>query len=263
MPGPVPLRRFLAVSFALGLILGLTGGALLLLESHCRRFERVAYQDFRVAVFLKKGLPERAVKVAQDKLGAVPDVDGTTFVSPDESLADLRQEDAELFESVAILGENPLPAALDVRMSPDGIARVHQLVAQAFAMEEVADVRYKSAQVAAILQARFYGSVIGLAVNAAMTLSAACMLAGIWLRKGRSDWGQTLAVGAGALAGQGAVFLLAFPMRRHLLHWDAPRSWRVLLWVLCAAGLAWSLDVVRAAAQPKAKEGRPEDALSA
>ncbi|MBI4678408.1 MAG: hypothetical protein HY748_12580 [Elusimicrobia bacterium] len=247
-------RQRVSAFFALGLVLGFTGGALLLLESHCRAFERSALRDFRVVAFLKPGLSGSALKVEEERLGCLPGVEEARSVSSDASLGALRREDPELFDSVALVGENPLPPAVELQLDSDGVARVPQLVAEAFASQEVSDVRYPGGQAAAILHARFYGHFVGVAVNAALTAAALSILGGLWLGRGAA-WPETIWTGVGALLGQAAAVLLALPMRAHALWWDVPRGSQALLWVAACAGAAWALSASSKGRPPVAKDG--------
>ncbi|MBI5883498.1 MAG: hypothetical protein HZB91_10395 [Elusimicrobia bacterium] len=256
MPAPSPRQR-LAAFFALGLVLGFTGGALLLLEAHCRAFERGALGDFRVVAFLKRGAGAGESKVEEERLRALAGVEDARFVSPDESLAALKREDPELFDSIALVGDNPLPSAVELRLNAEGVARVPQVVAEAYSSETVADVRYPVSGASAILHVRFYGFFIGLAVNSALTAAAIAILGAIWF--GRSAaWAETLWTGVGAVSGQGAALLLAFPMKKHALWWDTPGGWQMFLWGAACAGAAWALVASRPRwARPGIRDSEP------
>jgi hypothetical protein len=254
VPAPSTRQR-LAAFFSLGLVLGFTGGALLLLEAHCRAFEQSALKEFRVLAFLKRdaGAAGGAWKVEEERLRALPDVTDARFVAPEDSLAALKREDPELFDSVALVGENPLPAAVELTLAPDGIARLPQTVAEAYSSENVVDVRYPVSAASAILHARFYGHFIGLAVHASLTAAALAVLGGLWFGRAGAPL-ETLWTGLGAAAGEGFALLLALPMRKHALWWDAPKTWQILLWAAACAGAAWAL----VASRPRVPRSEPQ-----
>ncbi|MBI5623107.1 MAG: hypothetical protein HY924_04945 [Elusimicrobia bacterium] len=253
MPAPSTRQR-LAAFFVLGLVLGLTGGALQLIESHCRAFERGALAEFRVVAFLNRGAGQAAWKVEEERLRALPEVEEARFVSPDESLASLKREDPELFDAVALVGENPLPPAVELRLSPEGVTRVPQTAAEVHSSEAVSEVRYPVSTASAILHSRFYGHYIGLALNAALTAAALSILGGVWFGRAAA-WSETLWTWLGSAAGLGAALLFALPMRRHALWWDTPEVWRMFLWACACAGAAWAL----VASRPRGHRLEPRD----
>lgn len=212
--------------FIFGLLAGLSGEALLFLRQHCLGAETALAEDFRVLAFVKENAADARLKVLEEQLRSMPHVKDTRFVPADESLAGLREQEPELVESVTWLGENPLPAAFEVRLEPSSLSRFPEWLAAAEPLLDELDVRYKAGQVRAVMQLQFYGHFLTLVLCAALCLSALAVVAALgWtrspLRLSRHA-PAAAAAAAGAAAGMGAVCLLVLPMKTHFAWWSAP-----------------------------------------
>ena len=265
-------RSLWVVSCLVGLIGGLGGETLLFFESQCARVEEALKDDFRILLFLKSDVDEGRRKVLDEKLLALPDVEGIRYVSSGDALAELRRRDPELAESALIVGDNPLSPAYELRLSNEGFGRVPALIAAARAVEGWADVRYKPAQVRSILQAQYCRHLLAVVFSAMLCLVLMLALAALW-RAGRgaglgrsgaspveggAGWGRfgwgfrfpafspaPLAAAAGAAAGAGLTALIAIPIKLLTSWWAWPSlaSQAVLVagaavagWVLCGRG---------------------------
>ncbi len=224
-----PLRRF-GAAYALGSILGLMGASLLFLENSCRSIESSLLEEFRIIAFLKPDLDEGRRLIVEEKLGALPDVAQTRFVSPQQSLDALKKEDPDLAESLALVGENPLPGAFEVRLDPEAVSRVSQWVLEAYGLTELADIRYQPVLVQAILQVQFYSRFLALVRGAALSLGVALLLGSMWLsgpKRAESGAGESSSEAAGVswavsavglamglFSGAGLSYLLISPIRQ-------------------------------------------------
>src|SRR6187551_393770 len=109
---------------ALAAAAGLAGETLLLAERHCSRLEASLRDDFRVVLFTRASLEESRAKVLEEKLRSAPEVADVRFIPADEALAALKRDDPELADSVALVGDNPLPAAFEVRPAPEAFTHL-------------------------------------------------------------------------------------------------------------------------------------------
>lgn len=202
---------------------GLTGEAILQLESQSRGVENQLLEDFRIILFLKPNLPEGRLKVVEEKLGALEGVESLRYVSAEESLEQLLEAEPELARSAAALGGNPLPASFEARPSASAMTRVARLSDEMLELSDIADVRYKPHQLRAILKAQYYGRFLRLLLNAAFCLAGFAAAAGLWsLREGAPrprPAEAALAAGAATL-GMISCALLIYPMREL-----APGAW--------------------------------------
>lgn len=237
----------MVVAFAV--MAGMAGESLLLVRAQVAHFEAILRDDFRVLMLLKTDPAEAQVKVLADKILGLPDVAAVRFVSRDEAMAELRQEDPELVESVAWVGDNPLAASFEVKPSPGGLIRFAEWISGLRKLDEGADLRYRSGQVRAILQAQLYGHFLGLVLNA--LLCGVAVLLGICLWRaprwpgdgklhhggpaGRAALWLLGAAAAGAAAGMAAALSAAWPTRHYLPWWDLPQvAHQLLLWAAAA-----------------------------
>jgi hypothetical protein len=240
----------LSLCVLLGLVAGLGGETLLFMQRQCRVVEESLRDDFRVLLFLRADLDDGKQKVLEERLRSLPDVDDVRGVSRQEQLAALKKDDPELIESVALIGDNPLMPAFEVRLGEAGIAKIAQWLTQAQPLADWADVRYKPAQVQAILQAQLYARFLDLALAALVCLGAALALAGIWsagragsLLLRREGALAALLTALGAVGGVGLVCLMVLPLRSVAPWWGWPTVGGQLAllagssaagWVLCA-----------------------------
>lgn len=237
-----PALRLLVV-FCLALAGGLAGEALLVLKRHCAGIETALHDDFRVLAFLRGAPDEARLKVLEEKLRALPDVEEAAFVSRDEALSRLRAQDPDLVEAVTWLGENPLPQAFELRLAPGSLGRFPQWLAAAAPVSEWAELRYKPGQVRAILQVQFYERFLGVVAGAVFCATALVALALCWAGGSRllsrRQGAAALAAGLGAAAGMAAACAAVYPMRHYFPWWAAPAATEQALLVLGAILLGW------------------------
>jgi cell division protein FtsX len=245
----------LASLFALAAAAGLAGETLLLAERHCSRMETSMRDDFRVVLFTRTSLEESRAKVLEEKLRAAPEVAEVRFITADEALAALKHDDPELVESTALVGDNPLPAAFEVRPTPEALAHLGAWVEGVQRLADWSDLRYKSGQVQAILHLRLYTFLLR------MTLSTLlCLIAGIALvalapfstEKGRSavsPAGSAAAIlwaaGGGAI-GVALALAMSWPLHRYEMLWAWPRPLAQLSLLAVCATLGWFSSLWRA-----------------
>ncbi len=233
---------------ALASAAGLAGETLLLAERHCSKLEASLRDDFRVVLFLHGSLEESRAKVLEEKLRASPEVADVRFVSADDALAALKRDDPELVESVALVGDNPLPSAFEVRPTPESFTHLGAWLDGAQRLAEWSDVRYKPGQVQAILRLRFYARLLRMTLSTLLCFLAAVALITLGSGAKAAPGARKIvlwAAGAGA-AGLLCAVMIAWPLRREerLWAWPAPLAQAAL--IAACATLGWSLPLWRA-----------------
>lgn len=236
---------------ALGAGIGLSVQTLLFLERQSARLESALSEDFRVLFFLRGAADEARVRVLEEKLLAAPEAAEVRYVSPKEALDALRREDPELVEAVALVEENPLPGAFEVRPAAESYAALPRWISEAARSGEWSDVRHKPAQLQAVLQARFYARLLRVVLNTLLCLAAALALSALASARAGGPAAPRMRDGAaaafGACAGALLAAAIAWPLKRHdwLWAWPGPASQAVLL--VAAASLGAVLSPWRAA----------------
>ena len=250
------VKARLASLFALAAAAGLAGEALLLAERHCSRLESSLRDDFRVVLFTRASLEEARAKVLEEKLRAAPEVADVRFISADEALAALKRDDPELAESVALVGDNPLPAAFEVRPTPESLTHLGAWLDGAQRLADWSDLRYKPGQVQAILRLRFYAHCLRMTLNTLL-----CLVAGLALgvlggsfspEKGKDGAAPrglmpsvAWAAGGGAVGAALAV-AISWPLHRDELLWAWPQPLAQLALLASCATLGGFLSLWRA-----------------
>lgn len=216
----------LFVLSACALLGGLLGESLLFLERQSGKAAELLLADFRAVVFLKPGVGEDRVKVVSDKLRALGSIEDLRYVSRDEAFAGLRRADPELVDSIALLGENPLQPAIEARFAEGSVGRTAQWVESAYSLGEVSEIRYKSAQVRAILQAQFYRHFLRLILDMALLIVAIVLAYTLWSagpsHPDRENGVRAFSAAVGAAGGMMAAYLLVWPLRGLYAWWAWP-----------------------------------------
>ncbi|MEQ1919341.1 MAG: permease-like cell division protein FtsX [Elusimicrobiota bacterium] len=246
----------LASLFALATAAGLAGESLLLAERHCSRLEASLRDDFRVVLFTRASLEEARAKVLEEKLRAAPEVADVRFISADEALSTLKRDDPELAESVALVGDNPLPSAFEVRPTPESLTHLAAWIDGAQRLAEWSDLRYKPGQLQAILRLRFYAHCLRMTLNTLVCLIAGLALgtlAGSFLTergRGAASSHSTLEFmlwsAAGGAVGAALALAITWPLHRDELLWAWPQPLAQILLLAACATLGWSLSLWRA-----------------
>lgn len=240
----------LASLFALAAAAGLAGETLLLAERHCSRLESAMRDDFRVVLFTRASLEEARAKVLEEKLRAAPEVADVSFISADEAMAALRRDDPELAESTALVGDNPLPSAFEVRPAPEALTHLGSWIDEVRRLADWSDLRYKPGQVQAILRLRFYAYLLRVTLSTLLCLIAALALGVVGLsaggRSAKEKEKMALWAAAGGAAGAALALAIAWPLHRDELLWAWPRPLSQLALLAACATLGWSLSLWRA-----------------
>ena len=198
------------------------GQSLLLLHAHCAAVDGWLRRDFRVVAFLDRGVDEVRRTVAEEKLRAIEGTSAVRFVSTADSLEELAQ-DPDLARSVAFLGENPLPGAVEVELDERPGRGSRWMLG---GISPALGTSIQTSSGARDMQMRFYRELLSLS----LTLAAGALLFAfssfLWRRRERGAWDASAARGAavagtGAAAGMFLVALLALPLQRR----DALRAW--------------------------------------
>jgi cell division transport system permease protein len=103
-------------------------GVFLLLYLNLRAVAASLQSDFKVAVYVQEGVPPQGIAELQGLLKADPGVQGVSYISKEQALADFRAQFPTESHLLQGLGENPLPASFIVSLgpslrSPDAIRR--------------------------------------------------------------------------------------------------------------------------------------------
>ena len=235
----------LACLFALAAAAGLAGETLLLAEGHCSRLEASLRDDFRVVLFTRPSLEESRAKVLEEKLRAAPEVADVRFISAEEALAALKRDDPELAASTALVGDNPLPAAFEVRPSPESLTHLGAWIDGVQRLADWSDLRYKPGQVQAILRLRFYSHFLRMTLSTMVCLFAGLALAALSLAV-RGAASSVLWTAAGGGAGAVAALAISWPLHRDELLWAWPGPLAQVTLLAACATLGWSLSLWRA-----------------
>lgn len=242
--------RWAAALAVAALFGGILGEGLLFFRAQAREGERLLADDFKVFVFLREGVDDARASVVGERIVAMSETASAQYVSPEEGLSRIEARDPTVFRSVAVIGENPLSGAIEVRLRESALAGVSDFAARMRAFEEVDEVVFKPLQARVLLQVRFYerfASMAATLAGAAVSLWAAWALAG-FLRSKRTgeDLGE-LARGAGVSVASAALGMacsawLAVPASDGWISVTADWGGRFsLLALAAAAGAAASL----------------------
>lgn len=239
--------------FAFAAAAGLAGETLLFAERHCARLEESLREDFRVLLFLAPG-PRSSeagrIAILEESIRSQPEVLAVRYVSSEESLAALKRDDPELAESVALVGDNPLPGAFEVQPAPQALTRLGAWIDGVRRLASWSDIRYKSAQLQAVLRLRFYAHFLRVTMSALLCVVSALGLT-LLFASARApspprSWALAAWAGLGGVYGMAMAAMIVWPLHRDELLWAWPGLSQQVILVLLCASLGWSLTLWRA-----------------
>ena len=233
--------------FAVAALAALAVQSLLIVEGQCHRLESALLEDFRVVFFLHAPIEDAKRAVIEEKIRADPDAAEVRYVSPEQALSALKREDSDLVDSIAFVGNNPLPGGFEIRPSAEALPRLAAWIESLQAVGAWSDVRWKPAQLQAILRARLYAHWLRLVLSTMICGAAGLALWMLWIslhghaRDRRLIWAGAL----GGVAGLAIAALFAWPLRRDLLLWVWPPVWTQAVVVASCAVLGGCLSIWR------------------
>ncbi|WP_447973325.1 cell division protein FtsX [Nitrospira sp. Kam-Ns4a] len=156
-------------------------GVFLLLYLNLKGLVRSLQEDIRVIVYLREGLAPQAVADLQRRLKSQPEVVTLIYVSKEQALADFTREfpgDAPLLQG---LGENPLPASLEVTLAPAfrSPAAVRRWAERVQALPEVEQVQYSREWIENLTTIIGYLELAAMGVGALLTAASVTIIASI------------------------------------------------------------------------------------
>ena len=187
--------RSAAVSIGTIAIAFLTLGGFMLVSVNVQRVLDRWLESAEVPVYLYDDLSDELRSELATYVRQQPAVAAVEFVSKQKALERFRADFPELLDVTNAVGQNPFPAALEIRLRSDatGTAAVDELTTGLAGRDGVADVRYDrrwltrlagivtTAQVAAGVVAAV------LMLGAAFTVAAVVRLANLWLNGRLAD----------------------------------------------------------------------------
>jgi cell division protein FtsX len=190
------LLTLVAVS-ALGLA-ALFGGAWSLLWRNAEHWQRSVGQASQLAVYLRPGASGPAQAAALAAAQAVSGVAGVDLVTPDQARQAM-SGDPQVKEALDLLGDNPFPAVLKVRLASDAPADLAAVSQRLKAVDGVDEVDAGQGAVETLLKASgalrtTLLGLLGLFSAAALLIVAAVLRLAAWSR--RQELGIMRLVGA-------------------------------------------------------------------
>ncbi len=166
------------IAFAL-FVLGLFGLVVINLQQTLMQIE----ERVEIVMYLTRGTPVEVVTIAIGDIEAFPEVESATYVTEDEALERARRELIEFQGVFDDLATNPLPASLEIRLSPGyRDSRNVRAVADRLAGFRFAeDIRYGGDWVEKLDSLRDIAGVVGLIIGAGFA-AAAIIIIGTTIR---------------------------------------------------------------------------------
>ncbi len=189
---------------ALGLA-ALYGGAWMLLWNNARPWEGALDDVGRLNAYLETGLAPEAQAAARAAAQALPGVSEVDLVTPDQA-AERLAGDPQIKAAMALLGDNPLPAALTVRLDGTDPALARDCAARLRGVPGVAEVDSGASGVENLLKANALARSVALVLLAAFS-ALALAIVGAVLRL--AAWTRRRELAIMRLVGAGDSFIRA------------------------------------------------------
>jgi cell division transport system permease protein len=156
-------------------------GGFLVLTANLQKLGADWSNSAELSVYLKDGITAEERRAVEAVLAPGDVIAGREYVSKAEALVRFKQTFGELASAVDGVGENPLPASLEVRLRPGPAASgaVDALGTRLRQMPGVADVRYDRQWLNRVLSAITIIRGVGWMLGAVLTIAAALTVANV------------------------------------------------------------------------------------
>jgi cell division transport system permease protein len=156
-------------------------GGFLLVTANLDRLGAEWSRAAELSVYLKDNVTPSERRAIEAAVAPSDVVAAQEFVSKAEALARFRQTFGDLSGAIDTLGENPLPASVEVRLKPgaEAAAGVDALAARVRQLPGVADVRYDRQWLARLLSAITIIRGVGFVLGSVLTIAAALTVANV------------------------------------------------------------------------------------
>jgi cell division transport system permease protein len=156
-------------------------GGFLLVTANLDRLSVEWSRAAELSVYLKDNVTPAERRAIEAAVAPSDVVAAQEFVSKAEALVRFKQTFGDLSGAIDTLGENPLPASVEVRLRPgaEAAAGVDALAARVRQLPGVADVRYDRQWLARLLSAISIIRGVGFMLGSVLTIAAALTVANV------------------------------------------------------------------------------------
>ena len=156
-------------------------GGFLLVTANLDRLSVEWSRAAELSVYLKDNVTPAERRAIEAAVAPSDVVAAQEFVSKAEALVRFKQTFGDLSGAIDTLGENPLPASVEVRLKPgaEAAAGVDALAARVRQLPGVADVRYDRQWLARLLSAISIIRGVGFVLASVLTIAAALTVANV------------------------------------------------------------------------------------
>ena len=136
-----------------------------------------------IVAFVLRGTPAETITLATQDIAAFPEVQDVTYVTEEQALARARRELVEFRDAYRDLQVNPLPASIEVRLTPGNrdAATVERVAQRLRGFSFVNDVRFGREWVQKLDHLRNITGVVGLVIGLAFA-AVAVVIIGVTIR---------------------------------------------------------------------------------
>ena len=156
-------------------------GGFLMVTANLERLSAEWGRAAELSVYLKDDIAPTERRSIEAAVAPSEIVASHEFVSKADALARFKQTFTDLSSAIETLGDNPLPASIEVRLRPDAAAEsgVDVLAARLRQFPGVADVRYDRQWLGRLMSAVSVIRGVGLVLGTVLTMAAALTVANV------------------------------------------------------------------------------------
>jgi cell division transport system permease protein len=155
-------------------------GGFLLVTANLDRLGLEWSRAAELSVYLKDNVTPAERRALENALTTGDAVASQEFVSKAEALVRFKQTFGDLSSAIETLGDNPLPASIEVRLTPGAApGSVDALAARVRQLPGVADVRYDRQWLARLMSAVGIIRGVGFVLGSVLTVAAALTVANV------------------------------------------------------------------------------------
>lgn len=217
------------IIFLLSLAFAVLFECLIFMHSQVKKIESLLKSDFRIILVKSSAEKKEAVL---EKVSALKGVKSAVFVSSQETMEKIKQDDRELYYSLSAVGRNPVPDIIEVELEDAALGDLENFTGEALKINGVEDVKYKILESYAIIHFSFYSNFLSVIISLTLLVSILILFTGM-AHAGFSNFFTSLKssmkwFSAGLLGAACAIFfvyLVIYPVKYLSPVWAWPAYW--------------------------------------
>lgn len=155
------------IIFLATFLFGLYFETVLFLYFQIKSIKNVLVNDFVVIAALDSKSNPNKVK---DEILKINGIENINYISSNDMLRKLENEDKDLYLSIKSMSINPIPDIMEIKLNESVLGNIDDMVAKISNIKDIIDIRYKPDEIVAIMHIIFYIKFLSLIISATLVV---------------------------------------------------------------------------------------------